>query len=228
MNHLNKLISKDLVISLPKLKFEKDHICEACQNGKQVKNSFKLKNVVSSSRPLELLHMDFFGPSRTMSLGRNYYAFVIVDDFSRYTWTLFLESKSDAFSAFKKLARTLQNTRDNNIGSIRSDHGGEFQNEKFSKFCEKTGILHNFSAPRTRQHNGVVERKNRSLEELAKTMLSESSLPKYFWADVVSTFCYVMNIMLIRSILKKTPYELFNGRKPNISHLRVLDVAVLL
>jgi len=115
MNHLNKLISKDLVIGLPKLKFEKNHICEACQKGKQIKNSFKLKNVVSSSKPLELLRMDLFGPSRTMSLGGNSYALVTVDDFSRYTWTLFLESKSDAFSAFKNLARRLQNTKSNNI-----------------------------------------------------------------------------------------------------------------
>jgi len=118
-------------------------------------------------------------------------------------------------------SRSLQNTKNNNIGSIRSDHGGEFQNEKFSKFCEKMGILHNFSAPRTPQQNGVVERKNKSLEELARTMLSEFSLPKYFWADAISTSCYVMNRVLIRPILKKTPYELFNGRKPNINHLRV-------
>jgi len=206
MNHLNKLISKDLVIGLPNLKFEKDHICEACQKGKQVKNSFKIKNVVSSLKPLELLHMDLFLPLRTMSLGGNHYALVIVDDFSRYTWTLFLESKSDAFSTFKKLARRLQNTKNNNIGSIKSDHGGEFQHEKFNKFCEKMEILHNFFAPRTPQQNGVVERKNRSFEELARTMLSESSLPKYFWADVVSTSCYVMNRVLIWPILKKTPY----------------------
>ena len=221
MNNLNKLISKDLVIGLPKLKFEKDHICEACQKGKQVKSSFQIKNVVSSLKPLELLRMDLFGPSRTMNLGGNYYALVIVDDFSMFTWTLFLETKSDAFSAFKKLARRLQNTKNCNIGSIRSDHGGEFQNEKFSKFCEKMGILHNFSAPRTPQQNGVVERKNRSLEKLARTVLSESSLPKYFCADAVSTLCYVMNKVLIRPILKKTPYELFNGRKPNINPLRV-------
>ena len=77
-------------------------------------------------------------------------------------------------------SRSLQNINNNNIGSIRSDHGGEFQNEKFSKFCEKMGILHNFYAPRTPQQNGVVERKNRSLEELARTMVSESSLPRYF------------------------------------------------
>jgi len=109
----------------------------------------------------------------------------------------------------------------NNIIAIRSDHGGEFQNEKFSTFYEKLGIFHNFSAPRTPQQNGVVERKNRSLEELARTMLSESSLPKYFWVDAMSTYCYVINRVLIRPILKKTPYELFNRRKPDISHLKV-------
>jgi len=90
MLHLNKLISKDFAVGLPKLKFEKDHICETCQMGKKIKHSFKLKNVVFTSKPLELLHMDLFGPSRTMSLGGNYYALVVVDDFSRFTWTLFL------------------------------------------------------------------------------------------------------------------------------------------
>jgi len=100
MHHLNNLIAKDLVVGLPKLKFEKEHICEACQKDKRIKNSFELKNIVSTSKPIELLHMDLFGPSRTMSLGGNYYAFVIVDDFARFTWTLFLESKSDVLSAF--------------------------------------------------------------------------------------------------------------------------------
>jgi len=108
--------------------------------------------------------MDLFGPSRTMSLGGNFYAFVIVDDYPRFTWTLFLKSKSDVFSAFKKLSKRLPNTSCNNICAIRSDHAGEFQNEKFSSFCEKLGIFHNFSAPRTTEQNGVVERKNRSLE----------------------------------------------------------------
>jgi len=109
MHHLKKLISKELVDGLPKLKFEKDHICEAFQKEKQVKNSFKLKNIISTTRPLQLLHMNLFGPSKTMSLGENYYALVIVDDFSMFTWTLFLKSKSDTFSTFKKFAKMLQN-----------------------------------------------------------------------------------------------------------------------
>lgn len=83
-------------------------------------------------------------------------------------------------SAFKKLAKRLQNSYCSNIGSIRSDHGGEFQNEKFSAFCDKLGIFHNLFAPRTPHQNRVVERKNRLLEELARKILNKSSLPNTF------------------------------------------------
>jgi len=146
-----------LVEGLPKLKFEKHRICEACEKGKQTKVSFKPKNCISTERPLELFHMDLFGPSRTMSLGGNYYALVIVNDFSRFTWTLFLAAKNETFYAFKKPAKVLENEKGSKIVSLRSDHGEEFQNEKFEHFCEKHGIKHNFSTPRTLQQNGVVE-----------------------------------------------------------------------
>jgi len=118
--------------------------------------------------------------SQTMSLDSNLYALVIVDNFSRYTWTLFLAAKNDTFHAFKRLAKMLENEKSSKIVSIRSDHGGEFQNERFEHFYEKHDIKHNFSAPRTPQQNGVVERKNRSFEELVRTMLNENSLPKFF------------------------------------------------
>jgi len=220
-NHLNKLKSKDLVSGLPNIKFQNNRLCDACVKGKQIRTSFKTKDVVSTNKALDILHMDLFGPSRTASLAGNYYALVIVDDFSRYTWTLFLASKNDAYKAFKKLAKVLHNENENSIKQIRSDHGGEFQNAKFDRFYEKHGITHSYFAPRTPQQNGVVERKNRSLEELARTMLNESNLPKYLWTYVIYTASYVLNKTLIRPILKKTPYELYKGRKPNISHLRV-------
>jgi len=167
------------------------------------------------------LYIDLFGPSRIKIYGGNCYAFVIVDDYSRFTWTFFLTLKSEAFKAFKKFEKLVQNEKDLKIKILRSDHGGEFKNESFEKFCDENGILHNFSRPRTPQQNGVVERKNRSLEELARTMLNEYNVPKYFWVDVVSTTCYVLNRMLIRPILKITPYEFFKGRKPNVAHLKI-------
>nr|KYP33248.1 Retrovirus-related Pol polyprotein from transposon TNT 1-94 [Cajanus cajan] len=151
----------------------------------------------------------------------NYYGLVMVDNYLRFTWVVFLANKSEAFNAFKKFAKLVQNEKNTNITSIGSDHGGEFQNILFQRFYEEHGINHNFSAPRTPQQNGVVERKNRSLEELARTMLNETKLPKYFWADAINTTCHVLNKVLIRPILKRTPYEIYNGRKPNISYFTV-------
>ena len=167
---------------------------------KHVKRENKLKtlqskNVVLTSKRLEVLHIDLFEPSRTMSLGGNYYGLVIVDDYSRYTWTLLLKTKNDVF---RKLSNVIQNEKGLDIVSIRSDHGGEFQNEYFEKIYEENGIHHTLSTPRTPQKNGVVERKNKSLEEGARTLLNETKLKKYFPVDVVSTVCYTLNRLLIR------------------------------
>ena len=95
------------------------------------------------------------------------------------------------------------------IISIRSDHGKEFENKELENFCLENGFDHIFSAPRTPQRNGVVERKNRSIQEMARTLLNENNLPKYFWGEAVHTSCYVLNRVSIRTILKKTPYELW-------------------
>ena len=215
---ISKLIKMDLVKGLPKLDFENNKICDACQFGKQTRSSFKSKNIVSTSRPLELLHMDLFGPTRTTSLGGKKYGLVIVDDYSRYTWVLFLAHKDETFSIFLKFFKKVTNEKNTTIVSLRSDHGTEFENHLFESFCTENGINHNFSAPRTPQQNGVVERKNRTLEDMARTMLCESNLPKYFWAEAINTACYILNRALIRPILKKTPYELWNERKPNIKY----------
>src|SRR5262249_15937368 len=178
------------------------------------------KNIVSTSQPLELLHIDLFGPSKTTSLGGKNYGFIIVDNFSRFTWVHFLTHKSDALDVFMKFSRHIQKSSKLPIISIRSDHGGEFENTSFEDFCDDNGISHQFSAPRTPQQNGVVERKNRTLIDMARTMLCESNLPRYFWDEAVNTACYIINRAMIRPILKKTSYELFKGRKPIVSHLK--------
>ena len=129
--------------------------------------------------------MDLIGPNRTASLGGCTYCLVIVDDYSRYTWVIFLKSKNDAFAEFTRLMRKIQNQKEVVIKYIRTDNGTEFKNSPFEEYCDKLGIEHNFSAPRTPQQNGVVERKNRTLEEMARTMLSEYSLPRYLWAEAM-------------------------------------------
>ncbi|KAH9750255.1 hypothetical protein KPL71_013814 [Citrus sinensis] len=130
-------------------------------------------------------------------------------------------NKDDAIDAFLIFYKNVQNEKCYSITCIRSDHGGEFENHAFENFCNDFGIEHQFSLPRTPQQNGVVERKNRSIQEMARTMLNENSLPKYFWAEAVNTACYVLNRVLIRPNLNKTPYELWKDRKPNIGYFKV-------
>lgn len=221
MDILSKLAKNDLVKGLPHITYEKEKLCDACQMGKQFKTSFKSKNHISTERPLELLHIDLFGPTRTRSLSGNRYVFVIVDDFTRYTWVIFLKSKDETIHEFVKFSKKIENEKGFSIINIRSDHGGEFTSDLFETFCEEKGYHHNFSTPRTPQQNGVVERKNRSLQEMARTMINEFNTPKYFWAEAVNTSCYVLNRVTLRPKLKKTPYELWKGRKPNISYFKV-------
>ena len=106
--------------------------------------------------------------------------------------------------------------------NVRSDHGGEFENHDFESFCYEHGYGHNFFAPRSPQQNGIVEKKNRILKEMARTMLCENNLSKYFWEEAINTACYVINRVTIRSLLSKTKCVTFayKGRKPNVSHLR--------
>ena len=158
---------------LLKANFIKNKICDACQLGKQTKTSFKTKNHIYTTRPLQLIHLDLFGPNRVASLGGKYYAFVIVDDFSRYTWVIFFAYKDEAYNAFTKLCKIIQNENGYIISSIVSDRGKEFVNKNIENFCDENGFIHNFSAP---QQNEVVEMKNRSLQEMARTMLNENNL----------------------------------------------------
>ncbi|GKA29594.1 retrovirus-related pol polyprotein from transposon TNT 1-94 [Tanacetum coccineum] len=185
MRLIQSFSSKELVRNLPKLKYNK-HFCDACKIGKQAHASHKAKNMVSTKRCLELLHMDLFGPSAIKSYGGNLYTLVVVDDYFRYTWTRFLKTKNEAFEKFEILSRKIKNQLGSSIIAIRTDHGREFDNEvQFGAYCDAQGITHNFSAPRTPQSNGVVERKNRTLQEMSRTMLNEQSIPQKFWCNVV-------------------------------------------
>ena len=145
---ISKLIKKNLVNELPNLNLESNHVYKACQLGKHTRTSFKSKYIVSTTRPLELLHMDLFGSTRTTSLGGKKYGLVIVDDYSRYTWVSFVAHKNETFSTFLTLFKRLTNEKNTTINSIRTDHGSEFDNIKFEEFGNKNGIEHNFSAPR--------------------------------------------------------------------------------
>ena len=164
---------------------------------KQIKIFLKNKNNVFTSKPLQLLHMNLFGSSRYASLSGKYYAFFIVDDYSRYTWVLFLANNDDAFDAFRVFYKKVESEKGYVISCVKSDRSGEFTNHSFENFCNDFGIEHQFSSPRTPQQNEVVERKNKSIQEMARTILNGNTLPKYFLAEAVNTAYYVLNRVLL-------------------------------
>jgi hypothetical protein len=164
--------------------------------------------------------MDTVGASRVRSMGGKWYVLVIIDDYSRYSCVFFLESKDQVFEHFWLLALRLNNEHPNCLKVIHSDNGTEFRNASFVEFCLEHETDQQFSTPRIPQQNGAMERKNHTLFEMARTVLNEHRTLRRFWADAISTACYISNRIFLRSILHLIPFELRFGRKPFVSHFR--------
>ncbi|WVZ80650.1 hypothetical protein U9M48_028109 [Paspalum notatum var. saurae] len=152
--------------------------------------------------------MDTVGPARVASVGGKWYVLVVVDDFSRFSWVFFMESKDEAFGFVRDLVPRLRNESHKAMRAIRGDNGGEFE----------TLAPVFFSIYPTA--NGVVECKNRTLVEMSRTMLDEHRTPRRFWAEGVNTACYIANRIFLRAFLGKTSFELRFGRQPGVKHLR--------
>nr|GEU49408.1 hypothetical protein [Tanacetum cinerariifolium] len=176
---INHLARQGLVQGLPKLKFEKDHLCSACVMGKSKKKSHKPKSEDTNQEKLYLLQMDLYGPMRVESINGKKYILIIVDDYSRFTWFKCLRSKDEAPDFIIKFLKIIQ--------------------------------------------NGVVERRNRSLIEAARTMLIYAQAPLFLWAEAVATACYTQNRSIIRLHHGKTPYELLHNKLPDLSFLHVFS-----
>ncbi|GJS88598.1 retrovirus-related pol polyprotein from transposon TNT 1-94 [Tanacetum coccineum] len=190
---INHLVRHGLVRGLPKLKFEKDHLCSACAMGKSKKKPHKSKSEDTNQEKLYLLHMDLCGPMRVASVNGKKYILVIVDDYSRYTWVKFLRSKDEALDFIIKFLKMIQMRLQVTVQRIRRDNGTEFVNQTLREYYEKTGISHETSVARSPQQNGVVERRNRALIEATSTMLIYAKAPLFLWTEAVATACYTQN-----------------------------------
>ncbi|KAA0064106.1 putative mitochondrial protein [Cucumis melo var. makuwa] len=187
MRGLEKVIKNKAVVGIPDLDVNGNFFCGDCQIDKQTRSTHKSLKECYTNRVLELLHMDLMGPMQTESLRGKRYVLVVVDDYSRYTWVCFLKGKTDTVEICKKLCLKLQHEKWKKITRIRSDHGKEFDNEGFNSFCLLEGIHHEFLAPITPQQNGVVERKNRTLQEMARMNDKEDETPNMSEVRTTST-----------------------------------------
>ncbi|GJY12812.1 retrovirus-related pol polyprotein from transposon TNT 1-94 [Tanacetum coccineum] len=226
LSHLNfdtiNLLSKNNIVNgLPKLKFVKDHLCSSCELGKAKRKSFHTKTTPSSKRRLQLLHMDLCGPMRVESINGKKYVLVIVDDYSRYTWTHFLRSKDETPGVLIDFLTLVQRGLHAQVTTVRTDKGTEFLNKTLHAYFAKEGIRHETSTARTPEQNGVVERRNRTLVEAARTMLSAAKVPLFFWAEAIATACFTQNRSLVIPRHEKTPYHIINARKPSVKFFHI-------
>ncbi|GJV21233.1 putative ribonuclease H-like domain-containing protein [Tanacetum coccineum] len=218
--NLNKLVKENLVRGLPSKVFRNDHTCVACQKGKQHKVSYKAKLERTITKPLHTLHMDLFGPTSVKSINHASYRLVITDDYTRFSWVFFLATKDETSGILQNFIRQIENQLNHRVKIIKSYNGTKFKNRDMLEFCENKGIKQEYSNARTLQQNGVAERMNRTLIEAVRTMLADSLLPTTFWAEAVSTACYIFNRVRVTKPQNKTPYELLFGHKPIISYIR--------
>ncbi|KAJ9561687.1 hypothetical protein OSB04_006847 [Centaurea solstitialis] len=191
--YLDRLVKERLVSGIPMIKFEPDQMCSGCAQGKMKRASHPPKPEQGSKSPLSLIYMDLCGPMKTVSLAGRKYVLAIVDDYSRYTWTRFLKTKDETSNLIINFIKAVQVQLKLPVQTVRSDNGTEFKNQVLKGFYNSLGITQTFSAARTPEQNGVVERRNRTLVEAARSMLDQSQLPQYLWAEAVNTACYTQN-----------------------------------
>nr|KYP46743.1 Retrovirus-related Pol polyprotein from transposon TNT 1-94 [Cajanus cajan] len=217
---LSQLAGKEMVVGLPHIQ-KSEMTCESCMLGKQARNPFKAHLKTRSKDVLEVIYTDVCGPFEVSSLGGNKYFITFIDDFSKKMWLYLINRKSDVFKCFVEFKSLVEKQSGKVIKVIRSDGGGEYTNSEFEIFCKKEGLIHEVVAPYTPQHNGIAERRNRTVLNMARSMLKSKEMPHSFWGEAVATAAYILNLCPTKKLKFKTPEEVWSGKKPSVKHLRV-------
>jgi transposase InsO family protein len=217
---LRTLQSKNMIHGLPQLSAS-TVTCTDCIMGKQHRDPISKRSTWRATQKLQLIHADICGPVSPMSNSKKRYSLCFIDDFSRKAWIYFLSEKSEAFNMFKCFKKLVENETGLSIKCLRTDRGGEFNYKDFNEFCKQHGIKRQLTAAYTPQQNGVAERKNRTVMNLVRSMLSEKKMPKNFWPEAVNWAIYVLNRSPTLTVKDVTPQEAWSGVKPTAEHFRV-------
>ena len=223
---LQNAIRQDRIRGVKLERFE-GSVCSVCLEGKMVRNPFPMKSDISTGI-LDLVHTDLCGPMKVPSLSGSKYILQFIDDNSRYGWVYFLKSKLEVSEVLKNFAVMIENQVGKRIKCIQSDNGTEFVNATIDDFLKERGIIRRLSVPYNPQQNGVVERRNRTLVEMARCLLLQSGLPTTFWAEAVNTANHVRNRCPTSFLNGMTPLEAFSGYVPYVSYFRKFGSNVLM
>jgi len=197
-------------------------VCEPCVYGKAAMTPMPSAGGGRVTKRLQLVHSDLGGPMSEPSRGGALYFGTFTDDLSRWTDVVFLPKKSDLLSEYKKWLTKAQLHTGTKIKILRSDNGGEYVSNAFKALHDENGTTHQTTVPDTPQQNGVAERLNRVLVQMARTMMRHKDVDQDLWADAIKTAVYIKNRVTSRALpVGKTPFELWTGNKPNVCHMWV-------
>ncbi|KAK8590161.1 hypothetical protein V6N12_024544 [Hibiscus sabdariffa] len=199
--------------------FEQLDVCESCLLGKMTKAPFSGKGERASDL-LGLVHSDVCGPMNTQARGGYQYFITFTDDFSRYGYIYLMRHKSEALEKFKEFKNEVQNQHGKSIKALRSDRGVEYLSQDFDELLKECGIVSQLTPPGTPQWNGVSERRNRTLLDMVRSMMSHTDLPTSFWGYALETAAFTLNRVPSKSV-QKTPHEMWTGRRPNMSFMKI-------
>ena len=217
---LKTLQQKGMVTGLPQITAS-SQVCEECVVSKQHRKQFPQGKSWRAKKTLELVHSDICGPITPHSNGGKRYIITFIDDYSRRIWVYFLQEKSEAFVAFKSYKALVEKEVGNPIKVLRTDRGGEYNSHEFSNFCENHGIKRQLTAAYTPQQNGVCERKNHTIMNMVRSLLTTSGIPKSFWPEAVNWSTHLLNRSLTLAVKNLTPEEAWSGRKPTVDYFRI-------
>ncbi|CAH9081524.1 unnamed protein product [Cuscuta europaea] len=219
LHSLKLLSTKEFVHGLPSI--GSLEFCEGCVYGKQAHLPFPKDRARRAGECLQLVHADLCGPMQTESLGGSKYFLLFTDDYSRMSWVYFQKAKSESFENFRKCKALVEKQSGKVLKALRTDRRGEFISNEFTHFCDEHGIRRELTTPYTPQQNGVAERKNRTVVEMARSMMKARQLPNQFWSEAVATAVYLLNISPTKAVQDATPFEVWRLKKPTVSHLKI-------
>jgi transposase InsO family protein len=224
--HLNyaslmDMVNKGLVRGMDKIDVTKNTSCKTCMISKVHVQPFPQASESRAQELLELVHTDVCGPFETQSIGGSRYFLTFIDDMSRRTYVYFLKGKDEVFDKFMEYKNLVERQTGKRLKCVRSDNGREYVNKKFDEYFKEMGIAQQLTVAYTPQQNGVAERANRTLVEMARCLLVQSGLGQELWAEAIYTAVYLRNRSPTKALIGKTPMEEWTGKKPNISHLKV-------
>ena len=202
-----------------KIDYESFDTCESCLLGKMTKLPFKGKGERANGL-LDLIHTDVCDPMFVHARGGFVYFITFINDYSRYGYLYLMRYKSKAFEKFKEFRNEVEKQLGRSIKSLRSDRGGEYLSQAFLDYLRDNGILSQWTPPYMPQHNGVAERRNRTLLDMVRSMMGKADLPKSFWGNALETAAYILNRVTSKSV-EVTPYEIWTNKKPYFSHMKV-------